>query len=285
MTGEYFIFEGKKISMDYYCVKDEEKIHKAIRNSYKENGFRNYPHFQTWLREKYTGDLPKEVYQLAQTFKFPNHIVELFILSEREYRKKYPDVIKSLFEDLPFDEKVRRFYGTDGGGRNIFEYEQDVLVGNLFERMIVHHSNINGVPVFRVNEDASNMSVTNTKPDLIYEIKFHEKQISIPVEVKTRFSSIITDKDLYVKMRGSSKTVTEEGGMIVSVFLNTEGFQTVIIDMSSHPEVIKTVMENSIKKCDSIPFNRKDLFNCKFWDENEMKKLLNSIYWLYQKRK
>lgn len=285
MEDKYFDFEGKQISMDYYCVKDNEEIQEIIRSKYKKDGFRNFPNFQKWLRDKYTGNLPKEAYNLAKYFGFQKFVYDLFLFDESEYRAKHPKEVKSFFEDLPFKEQKKIFQGTDGGGRNIIEYMQDVLVGNLFERMLVYHSNINGTPALKVNEEASNFNVVNTKPDLIYEITHHDEHISIPIEVKTGYIHSFKKPEHYdIEMRGNAKNVINDKGMVFKFFLNVPGFKGVVIDTVDHP-FTRGIMKKSKKECDIFTFTEGELFDCTFWKEEYMRELLNRIYKLYRERK
>ena len=285
MADKCFILEGKEVSIDYYCVKDDPDIKKLVRTNYKRNPYRNYVNFKNWLGKKYTGDLPKNPVLLAKYFGYPAFVVDLFNMSESEYRVKHPKELKDFFENLPREEQVVRFQSADGGSRSVYEYEQDVISGNLFELMLVHHSKIDGVSVFRVNEEASSFTVTNTKADLKYEISVNGEDISIPVEVKTRYNHTIEDKDLVAKMRGNAKKLREEKGMIFSIFLNTEEYKSNLIDTVGAYYIPNMEFSGTKKKCDLYPIKREELFDCKFWKEDDMKKLLDMIYTKYKNRK
>jgi hypothetical protein len=107
----------------------------------------------------------------------------------------------------------------------------------------------------------------------------------IPIEVKTRFCYKIEDKDLGAKMRNNAKKLREDKGMIFTIFLNTEGYQSNVIDTVGAYYIPDIQFDGSKKKCDFYPFKREELFDCKFWIENDMRKLLDMIYTKYKNRK
>ena len=285
---------GKNIPMDYYSlyIQDKQYFEKTVSEHYNPNPARNYISFKNWL-SKYKGDLPKTVDALAEKFGFEKDIVDLFVTNkdgmfdEDDYRKHHSKAIKSFFENLPtLKEKRNRFYSADAGGRNIVQYMQDVLVGNIFERMIVHHSKlknakINGVEIFKINQEASNLDVVNTKPDLIYEFTRDKETIRLSVEIKTRFKSDIEDKDLEIKMRGNANEVKKDKGMVVTFFLNTNGIQTCVLDPATHNSYTKNIYG---KQYEIFPVDDSDFLSCVFWEETYMIELLNKIYKLYKKR-
>jgi len=254
--------------------------------------FRFFQNFDVFLSQN-GNNLPTSVYELAKECHYPKHIIELFnvkydkrysgkegYVGEDGYKKEFSKINEypSFFETKSDYDKKQIFNSADFGARSVFELQQDVIAGNLFEDLLVDNS-LGG---FHPNPKATNRGTqkVSTSCDLIYETpSIFKDKVKLEVEIKTKWDWKLYN-DLTIDMRGNSKKVFEAEGMILAIYMYLN--KAVLIDSKGQNNIIQTTKYG--KTWDQIHIDKNQLFEFKFWDKNDMKKLLNMIYTTYKYR-
>jgi hypothetical protein len=275
-------FTEIKMPVEFEEMSKLPKFADKIKNRPKDP-FRFYKKMVDFLKYTYRGSLPRNIVDLAKKLGYTDYLVALFKLSEKTYKETYKKEYDDFYNNKSFEEKKKLFFSADFGARSIFELEQDTVASNLFEDMLKYY----GLGALSINGESTgrDSSETTTKCDLIYSIK--DRDISFPIEVKTKWKKSI-DSDENVSMRQSAKTLIKDEGMVLVIYLNLNrkiygGVKAMVIDSVgntvTHGEMIVTN-----KKCDNYAVNADNLMSFNFWEENDMRDMLNNIYLLYKKR-
>ena len=274
-----FIYLGKEMPNEFAEVCRLDGFAEKILNR-KDPSFRFYNCFNEFLSRN-SNNLPRSVYELAQRYssKYPTHLIELFNKSEEDYKKDHYEDYLEFFENKDLNDKKIIFNCADFGGRSVFELQQDVIAGNLFEDLLVDNS-LGG---FHPNPQATGRETLkiSTNCDLIYETPPTFKEyISVPLEVKTKWKWKLED-NMTVDMRGNAKKVFDAEGMVLTIYMYLN--KAVLVDTKGQNVI--SLKEEYGKTYDKIHVSKDQFFDFKFWDEADMRKLLNTIYLTYKKRR
>jgi len=255
-------FEFAEIcKMDKFQTKIAQRTGKPWRNSVELNKF---------LKNDYAGELPKSLLELARRLKEPDYICDLFYMSEDGYKNMYPEEYANFFENKPQWEKEKIFQAADYGARTLFEFEQDVKAGNLMEDMIAYHTK----GILSPNENASGRGsdVLSTSCDFIF--RSPDDSIEQPVELKTKWVYKLKDKEI-VQMRGTIDTILKEKGMVLAIYIKMN--KAILIDpIGKHYNMTPGKMKNG-KDCVNIEVDKNDIVDFKFWNKEDLKKMMHMI--------
>jgi len=270
---------GKQMPIEFKDICKVDRFYKYIVGR-KENPPRYFDMVSKFLKYDYTGDLPKNVYDVAVRLKLPTYICDLFYMNEEGYKNVYPKEYADFFENQPQDEQERIFCAADYGARTLFQYMQDVESGNVVERMIAYHTKW----ILSQNEDAS---AESGKISTYCDFKFknpprpEKEQIEVPIELKTKFTSKIGDIEV-VKIRGTIKKIMETKGMILVVYVKKN--KAVLIDPIGKQYTMKQGKMKGGKDCVDIYVRSEDFVDFTFWNFDDEKMMMNKIYDYYMER-
>lgn len=269
-----FIYKGKTMPLEFAEVCKVERLQKDIE-SRKGKPWRYSDELSKFLKYDYTGDLPKNLYDLAHKLRKPEYICDLFYMNVDGYKNAYPKEYADFFDNQPQKEKEKIFYGADCGARTLFEYEQDVHAGELIEDMIVYHTK----GILSPNENASGRGDKgiSTSCDFIFRNPKREGKESIeqPIELKTKWGGKLNDVEV-VKMRGTIDTILKEKGMVLAVYIKMN--KAVLIDpISKNYKMTPGKMKNG-KDCVDIEIDKNDIIDFVFWDKADITKMMHMIW-------
>lgn len=273
------IYLGKPMPVEFSEVCKVNRFYYKILNR-KENPPRYFDMLSRFLKFEYGGDLPKTVYAAAKKLNLQPYICDLFYMNEEGYKNVYPKEYADFFENQPQDEQERIFCAADYGARTLFEYMQDVECGNVIENMIAYHTK----GILKQNTEASAGSgKISTYCDFIFNnpLRPGMEQIEVPVELKTKFKKNIDDDEI-VKIRGTISKIMETKGMILVVYVKM--YKAVLIDPIGKQYKMEPGKMDGGKECVNIHVKPEYFVDFKFWDNEDVKKMMHMIYDQYQSR-
>ena len=98
--------------------------------------------------------------------------------------------------------------------------------------------------------------------------------------MKTKWEWQLKENEI-VQVRGSVKTIVDTGGMILVIYAKLN--KAVLIDLiGKHYEITPGKMGD--KDCDDIHISKDDIVDFKFWDKEDVKKMMHMIYDQYKSR-
>ena len=104
--------------------------------------------------------------------------------------------------------------------------------------------------------------------------------VEVPVELKTKWEWQLKEDEI-VQVRGSVKTIVDTGGMILAIYAKLN--KAVLIDLiGKHYEITPGKMGD--KDCDDIHISKDDIVDFKFWNKEDVKKMMHMIYDQYKSR-
>lgn len=277
----WFTYMGKPMPLEFSQVCKLDMFQSKIAQRGKDT-WRFYTEFKRFLEKTYEGDLPKNMSKLAQKFGYPQYIQDLMYMDEQAYRLIYKKEYADMFENKTQREKEQIFQMSDWGGRNVFEYRQDVMASALLEDMITYHTKgilspndaASGRKTERITTNCDFVFRNPSRPDRPNELK-------LPVELKTKWKRYF-DKDETISMRGSVNTLMRTGGMVLAIYMKMN--KAVLIDPQVNDYRISSGSMAGGKDCDKIHINREDVVDFKFWVKDDVIKLMHMIYDSNKKR-
>jgi hypothetical protein len=276
-----FTYLGKKMPLDYSEICKEDKFQDKIRNR-DENPTRYFLILSDFLEHSYKGDLPKSPARLAKKFGYPDYIQALLYMHEEGYRNIYKDQFDDFFKNKPKREQERLFQASDWGARSVYQFQQDVYAGNIIEDMISYHTK----NILSPNEAASGRGSNgiSTKCDFIFRNPSRvdrPDRLEVPIELKTKWKTMLNPVE-EVKMRGSINTLMNTGGMVLVVYVRLN--KAVLLDPVGKTYDITRGYTGGGKECDIIKYDKRQLIDFKFWDKEDVTKMMHMIYDYYKER-
>lgn len=270
-----FTYLGKRMPLEFKDICKEERFQNSIQNR-NENPIRYFEMLKDFLKNIYGGDLPKSVPQLAKKLGYPPYIQDLFYMNEEGYRNIYKKEYADFFENKPKKEQEKIFTGSDWGSRSVFEFRQDVEAGSLIEDMIVYHTK----GILSPNDKASGRGTEgmSTMCDFVFRNPSRVDRpdnIEVPIELKTKWKKKLNQTE-DVKMRGSINTLMRTGGMVLTVYVRIN--KAVLLDPVGKRYDISRGRMDSGKDCDIIKFDKGLLMDFKFWELEDVKRMMHLIY-------
>lgn len=264
--------EVKYISRDYQdilpIVLKKNYFREKIKNSGKvmeKYGamFSFYKHISEIL------DLRK----LANEYGYPDDLKSLLWMNESEYKVKYPNTYKQMYESLSYGDKENAFVVADYGMRSVFSSTRDTFASNILENKLCHDSISpkTSMQFLFMNEGATDIIGGNvtTNPDCIFKYK----DVETYVEVKTKWDK---DKPSNPSFRGGGYDNLEScGGIALIVYPNIN--KCALIDTRIPQTKISGEMAGG-KSCVKIALGTNPVMDFKMGDYESMRRMLNEIY-------
>ena len=142
--------------------------------------------------------------------------------------------------------------------------------------MIAYHTK----GILSPNENASGRGREgiSTKCDFVFRNPSRTDRpdkLEIPIELKTKWKKSL-DPVEDVKMRGSIHTLMRTGGMVLVVYVRLN--KAILLDpIGKRYDISRGVMKSG-KDCDVIKFDNRQLIDFKFWEVEDVKKMMHMIY-------
>lgn len=270
-----FIYQGKKMPFEFNQICKEEKFQEKIKNR-NETSARYFDIFVKFLKNGYGGDLPKTPLQLAKKFGYPTYIQDLFYMNEEGYRNIYRKEYADFFENKSKHEQELIFQMSDWGNRSVFQLKQDVIAGNLFEDMITYHTK--GILSPNKNASGRGTDMITTNCDFVFKNPSRTDRpdtLELPIELKTKWKNRLNQTE-DVKMRGSIHNLMRTKGMVFVIYPKLN--KAIVLDpIGKKYDISRDVMKNG-KDCDTIKFDKNQLVDFKFWEKDDVMKLMHMIY-------
>lgn len=276
---DWFDYKGKPMPVEFSEICRLDKFQDDIKNR-KTRSYRYFDRLKRYLKYEFKGDLPKDPAGVARKLGYAPYVCDLFYMNEKGYRNVYPDEYDDFFNNKSQKEKEKIFQACEWGGRNVFQYMQDVLCGTIIEDMVAYYTK----GILSPNESASGRGAggISTKCDFIF--KNPERpgfpRIEVPVELKTKWEKELKDNEV-VQVRGSVKTIVDTGGMILAIYARLN--KAALIDLAGKRYEI-TPGKMGDKDCDDIHISKDDIIDFRFWDKEDVKKMMHMIYDRYKSR-
>lgn len=270
-----FTYLGKRMPLEFRDICKVERFQSKIPNR-NEDPVRYSEMLKDFLKNIYQGDLPKSPSRLAKKFGYPSYIQDLFAMNEEGYRNIYKKDYANFFENKSKDEQEKLFQSADWGSRSIYELQQDVIAGSIIEDMIAYHTK----GILSPNENASGRGNEgiSTKCDFVFRNPSRVDRpdsFEIPIELKTKWKKRLNQVE-DVKMRGSIQTLMRTRGMVLVVYVRLN--KAILLDpVGKQYDISRGVMKSG-KDCDVIKFDKGKLIDFKFWEVEDVKKMMHMIY-------
>ena len=269
-----FIYKGKTMPLEFADVCTVDRLQKDIENR-TGKPWRYSDELNKFLKYNYTGNLPKNLYDLAHKLGKPDYICDLFYMNVDGYKNVHPKEYADFFDNQPQKEKELIFYAADCGARTLYEYIQDVKAGGLSEDMVAYHTK----GILSPNENASGRGDKgiSTSCDFIFRNPQREGKESIeqPIELKTKWGGKLKDVEI-VKMRGTIDTILKEKGMVLAVYIKMN--KAVLIDpIGKQYKMTPGKMANG-KECVDIHIDKNDIIDFVFWKKEDIMKMMHMIW-------
>ena len=261
--------------LEFRDICKVERFQSKIPNR-NEDPVRYSEMLKDFLKNIYQGDLPKSLSRLAKKFGYPSYIQDLFAMNEEGYRNIYKKDYANFFENKSKDEQEKLFQAADWGSRSIYELQQDVIAGSIIEDMIAYHTK----GILSPNESASGRGYEgiSTKCDFVFRNPSRVDRpdsFEIPIELKTKWKKKLNQVE-DVKMRGSIQTLMRTRGMVLVVYVRLN--KAILLDpVGKQYDISRGVMKSG-KDCDVIKFDKGKLIDFKFWEVEDVKKMMHMIY-------
>ena len=275
----WFTYNGKHMPVEFAEICKLDEFQTLIENR-KAKPYRYFEKIKNYLKYDFKGDLPKDPAGVARKLGYTPYKSDIFYMTEKGYKNVYPKEYDDFFKNKPLKEQKKIFYACDFGGRNIYQYMQDVFSGNIIEDMVAYYTK----GILSPNDKASGRGEGDISTNCDFIFRSPERPgysyVEVPVELKTKWEWELKDNEI-VQVRGSVKTIVNTGGMILVIYVKLN--KAVLIDLiGKHYEITPGKMGD--KDCDDIHISKDDIVDFKFWDKEDVKKMMHMIYDQYKLR-
>lgn len=135
----WFTYNGKHMPVEFAEICKLDEFQTLIENR-KAKPYRYFEKIKNYLKYDFKGDLPKDPAGVARKLGYAPYKSDIFYMTEKGYKNVYPKEYDDFFKNKSLKEQKKIFYACDFGGRNIYQYKQDVFSGNIIEDMVAYYT-------------------------------------------------------------------------------------------------------------------------------------------------